>query len=89
MKNIRGGARALVTRVPGSPPPTPDARTMQATRQARRRQCVWALPLLFVTAESRPLLELHADNFDRVLEQNAFVLVHFWASCAQPDPLAM
>ena len=44
-----------------------------------------ALLLAIGAVAAAPLLELHADNFDRVLSQYRFVLVHFWASC-EPRP---
>lgn len=44
-----------------------------------------ALLLAIGAVAAAPLLELHADNFDRVLSQYRFVLVHFWASC-EPLP---
>jgi hypothetical protein len=46
------------------------------------------LPLLAHAAIAETLQNLHADNFDRVIEQHEYVLVHFWAPGALRAPHA-
>ena len=44
-----------------------------------RQPNVLVLLLVLACATAEPLLNLHADNFDRVIEQHEHVVVHFWA----------
>ena len=44
-----------------------------------RQPNVLVLLLVLSCATAEPLLNLHADNFDRVIEQHEHVVVHFWA----------
>lgn len=68
---------ALTRRSPGS----------DTSRQARARDTapavcqptVLVLLILLTRGTAEPLLNLHADNFDRVIEQHDHVVVHFWA----------
>ena len=39
---------------------------------------MWLLLLPHVGLAAPELLKLHADNFDRVVSQHQYVLVHFW-----------
>ena len=45
----------------------------------RRQPTVLVLLHLLACGAAEPLLNLHAGNFDRVIEQHAHVVVHFWA----------
>ena len=44
-----------------------------------RQPAVLVLLHLLACGAAEPLLNLHADNFDRVIEQHDHVVVHFWA----------
>ena len=45
----------------------------------RRQPTVLVLLHLLACGAAEPLLNLHAGNFDRVIEQHDHVVVHFWA----------